>query len=372
MQVKTKLKYSQLLTIPFALALCSCELDKPAVGYAYFPDVFRGMLVADEPQTLEVGREMLRSGGNAYDAALAMSFAYMVAYPSRVSVFSSGECLYYDATDKEANKISFKSDDNGNIVPQLPRALYKLYAQKGTKKFPEIIAPAENMANFGFNISKELYLDISRSSKDISKLLVSDEYNIGAMAKSPDLGKLLSAFRSSGVGVLYNGALLNNYVNEAGALSMEKKTISSYIPQVTEVSITHEIGNDVTYLSSIKGRLNGKDASLMVADKDGNAVACQFSNGELFGDGKYLSSIGSFIAKNSKESSNKVGIRVNKYVKTFREIKLGDNQIICDEGLPEYPDTCAINAINYSRFEGTPPERKKLIFRKDQNKYENL
>ena len=60
------------------------------------------MVVSVEPQATDVGVAVLKSGGNAMDAAVAVAFALAVTYPSAGNLGGGGFLLYRDKTGQAA------------------------------------------------------------------------------------------------------------------------------------------------------------------------------------------------------------------------------------------------------------------------------
>src|SRR5688500_9630234 len=58
------------------------------------------MVVTAHPLATRVGIEILKKGGNAIDAAIAVQFALAVVYPSAGNIGGGGFLLYRDTTGK--------------------------------------------------------------------------------------------------------------------------------------------------------------------------------------------------------------------------------------------------------------------------------
>src|SRR5689334_9029355 len=78
------------------LLLAAC--GGPQAQYAgelYSVDNFYGGIVADEPRAALVGREILRAGGNAADAAVAAYFVMSATMPSTAGLGGGGVCVIH-------------------------------------------------------------------------------------------------------------------------------------------------------------------------------------------------------------------------------------------------------------------------------------
>jgi len=140
----------------------------PAVG-------MRGMVVAAERHAAEAGREMLASGGNAIDAAVATSFALGVTEPYHSGLgggglvlirLADGRVLALDARETApaaADRdlfvragVAADASRNGPLAvatPGLLAGLAEALAKYGTKSLAEVMAPAIRLAAEGFPIS---------------------------------------------------------------------------------------------------------------------------------------------------------------------------------------------------------------------------
>src|SRR5689334_9277322 len=82
----------------FLLKLLSCFVALclliPPPAYAHEPVYARkGMVVAQEPLAADVGVDVLKSGGNAVDAAVAVGFALAVTHPFAGNIGGGGFML---------------------------------------------------------------------------------------------------------------------------------------------------------------------------------------------------------------------------------------------------------------------------------------
>lgn len=190
---------------------------------------FIGGVTADEPRAALVARDVLATGGNAADAAVALGFALAVTLPSRASLGAGGACLAY-RPDAEGpghgrpeaimftpypSQAAGARADRPAAVPMLARGLFALHARYGEQPFETLLAPAEGLARFGVQTSRALARDLA----DVAGPLAADPnaravfapggapLGEGATLTQPDLAATLSQLRVSGVGDFYLGAL---------------------------------------------------------------------------------------------------------------------------------------------------------------------
>ena len=131
------------------------------------------MVVTAHPAASQVGIDIIRQGGNAFDAAIAVQFALAVVYPRAGNIGGGGFAVYRskDGTSgaldfrEKASQASTKDmylDADGNVikglsikghlaagVPGTVDGMVKLHEKYGSLPFSELVQPAVNLAYHG-------------------------------------------------------------------------------------------------------------------------------------------------------------------------------------------------------------------------------
>ena len=172
------------------------------------------------------GVEMLRSGGNAIDAAVATGFALAVVHPQAGNLGGGGFLLLRNATG-ETHFIDFREkapaaatanmylDAHGNVIPEsskdssvvgyksigVPGSVAGLvYAEKqyGKLSLEKVIAPAINLARDGFPLAYEdaqalKHDDYLAQFPESKRIFLRDGkyYRPGELFKQPELARTL-------------------------------------------------------------------------------------------------------------------------------------------------------------------------------------
>lgn len=159
----------------------------PAVRYDLSNEIFhpvhamRGMVASESALATQVGVNVLKKGGNAVDAAVAVGFALAVTLPNAGNLGGGGFMVLHDARTNKDIAIDFREmapaaaarnmylDAAGNVVPN--KSLYTHFAvgvpgsvagllhaleKYGSKPRGEVIAPAIALADKGYPVSAQL------------------------------------------------------------------------------------------------------------------------------------------------------------------------------------------------------------------------
>ncbi|CAM4271262.1 gamma-glutamyltransferase [Lacicoccus alkaliphilus] len=199
-----------------------------------------GMVVSAHPLASEVGLDILNSGGNAVDAAIAMQYALTVTEPMMSGIGGGGFMMVYDAATGETKIINsrerapagadpemFLDDDgepmefqdrviHGNSVgvPGTAKGLETSHEMWGTMAMHDLIAPAVALAEEGFPIDDFLERQIEEHAEKLERsaageVFFSDGNPLaeGDMLVQGDLANTLRMISEQGTDVLYHGEI---------------------------------------------------------------------------------------------------------------------------------------------------------------------
>lgn len=234
------------LSLTFALApLTSVFAASPAPAKGE-----HGMVVTAQHLASEVGVEVLKKGGNAVDAAVAVGYALAVVYPNAGNIggggfmtirFADGKSTFLDfreraplaATktmylDKDGNPVKGASLD-GYLAVGVPGSVAGLEMARekyGTLSRQDLMAPAISYAKDGFVLNQGDAASFAGSAERLAKdpaaaaaFLKPDgkPYGIGERLAQPDLAASLSAISDKGPDAFYKGAIADAIVKASGA-----------------------------------------------------------------------------------------------------------------------------------------------------------
>src|ERR1700761_1277228 len=165
-----------LTTIFFISSSCI----QGTLGQNISDEYHNGMVVCAYPDAAQVGLSILKKGGNAVDAAVAVQFALEVTYPEAGNIGGGGFMVWRSAKG-ETNTLDFREkapagastnmylDSAGNVIPNMSLATHQAsgvpgavdgmveaHHKYGRLKWAELVQPAIDLAHNGFKISKAL------------------------------------------------------------------------------------------------------------------------------------------------------------------------------------------------------------------------
>lgn len=208
-----------------------------------------GMVVSANDIATKVGVEVLKKGGNAIDAAVAVGFTLAVTFPSAGNIGGGGFLVYYrndgfnttiDYREKAPSSaykdmyldslgqpIPFKStkDVTSAGVPGSVAGLLFALEKYGTMSLKDLIQPAIDLAENGFKLSYELaqsfnsnydeFVNYPSSKKIFTKN--DEKWSEGDLFVQKDLAKTLKLIQQKGRNGFYEGETAQLIVNQVKA-----------------------------------------------------------------------------------------------------------------------------------------------------------
>jgi gamma-glutamyltranspeptidase / glutathione hydrolase len=234
-----------------------------------------GMVVTAQHLASEAGVEVLKKGGNAVDAAVAVGYALAVLYPNAGNIggggfmtirFKDGKSTFLDfreraplaATktmylDKDGNPVKGASLD-GYLAIGVPGSVagFETAREKyGTLSREVLMAPAIAYAKDGFILDQgdaaSFASNAARLAKDPAAATIflkpdGKPYGAGERLLQPDLAASLAAISEKGPDAFYKGAIADAIVKASGAKGgiLAKSDFEQYaVRELKPVSCTY-------------------------------------------------------------------------------------------------------------------------------------
>jgi len=227
-----------------------------------------GMVTTDEELGSEAGVEILKRGGNAVDAAVAVALALAVVEPAAGNIggggfmlvrLAGGKTTFIDyrevapgkATrdmyigkdgklDEEASVIGYRSIAVPGTVAGLALAL-KTY---GSMKLADVMAPAIRLAENGFPVSKRLAEEFEAQRPALQRFAFSRRiflndgkmFQPGDTLRQPELAATLKRIARNGAAEFYSGETAHVIVDDVAQLGglITLDDLAKYQPKVRE------------------------------------------------------------------------------------------------------------------------------------------
>ena len=234
-QTRHKLRHLLFITL-----LCVCW---PPLLTANTPP--KAAIATAHPLATRAGMEILAEGGNAFDAAVAVSAALAVVEPAGSGLGGGGFWLLHRASDKRDVMIDGREraplaatrdmylDKDGEVIPKLsvdgalaaaipgaPAALAHLAERYGRLPLKKSLAPAIRLAREGFPVDAhyrrlaEFRLAVLRASPAAAATFLHNDAapQIGHLVKQPALAETLAALAEHGAAGFYKGRVAERLV----------------------------------------------------------------------------------------------------------------------------------------------------------------
>jgi len=262
------------------------------VGYdsIHHPVIGRdGMVVAQNQLAAEIGRRVLRQGGNAVDAAVAVALAEALTLPRAGNLGGGGYMLVYNAADKSTTAIEYygqapiattpdlllgpdgKFDSakemsfKGVAVPGTVAGLYEAHRRFGKLPWAALVQPAIDLATHGVVVTDDeaqaLASQHDLMAKDptgAAKIFFKPDgsaYKPGDVFRNLDLAWTLKQIQAHGADGFYHGEVAERLVrgvrNGGGIISLED--LAAYEVHVSPPIWSSYRGYRIAYMPPTSG-----------------------------------------------------------------------------------------------------------------------
>jgi gamma-glutamyltranspeptidase / glutathione hydrolase len=242
----------------FFIATISCQEKKETSPKITGTIAENAMVVSAREEASKIGLDIIKKGGNAFDAMMATEMALAVIYPFAGNLGGGGFMIYRMA-DGETGSLDYREkapaaafadmylDENGDVIPGLstkgalasgvPGTIAGIFtAQKKFGKLnpEEVLAPVIELAENGYVTTanqanrlqrlRETFIEVNGPETYFAK-----EVNEGDTLKFPVLAETLKRIAKGGMDEFYKGEtakILSKHIQEMGGIITEEDLAS--------------------------------------------------------------------------------------------------------------------------------------------------
>ncbi|MDN3595949.1 gamma-glutamyltransferase [Zunongwangia endophytica] len=249
------IRYNTLVILS-VLFLFSCKTEKHqfknSASKAEIAD--KAMIVSARSEASRIGAEIMKKGGNAFDAMVATEMALAVSYPFAGNLGGGGFMVYRTA-DGEVGTLDYREkaplassknmylDENGEVisekstmgalasgVPGTIAGIFKVHKKFGSLPIQELLKPVIALAEKGIVVTQkqqdrlQKYRDVLMQVNE-DTILFTKSYKAGDTLKNKALANTLRRIATNGRSEFYGGEtgkILLNFLQERGGIITEQ------------------------------------------------------------------------------------------------------------------------------------------------------
>ena len=260
----------------------------------------QGAVSSNSPYATQAGLEILRQGGNAFDAAAAIALVLGAVEPHHSGIGGGCFHVFYDKKTGQFHSVDARGaapqnayqdmflDSSGEVdlnltefsgrcvaVPALYRAMDNLLKQYGTMTWKQVSAPAIKLCREGFycgfayaRISDTPEAEHNRDAYEgFAELYLNNgkPRRFGEFVKNPDLADTMELVAEHGVDWFYNGPVADEIVHQ----------VNKYQGLLTKADLT---GCAPKERDAVRGTYRGNEIISMPPPSSGGSHIIQLLN----------------------------------------------------------------------------------------------
>ena len=213
-------------------------------------NIYQPAVVSARKEASQIGLEIMKNGGNAYDAMIATHLALAVVHPTAGNIGGGGFFVYHHK-DGSSGSLDFREmapgnafkdmylDENEDVIPDMSTlggaavgvpgsvsAIFEIHAKFGSLPIEDLFKPAIDLAKNGFVVTQKQSSSLGGKLDDFIKVngeesLYSKKYYEGDTIRNIRFAETLSKISEYGPEVFYGGEIgemIVNSVNKSGGI----------------------------------------------------------------------------------------------------------------------------------------------------------
>ena len=232
----------RLSVLLFAIILCSCQPQQETKPTGLVAD--KAMVVSAHPLASDVGVAIMKQGGNAVDAVIAVQLALTVVFPAAGNI-GGGGFMVVRMKDGTVNTLDYREkapalattnmylDKDGNVVSGLSTlghlaagvpgsvdGMVESHKKYGSLPWKDLVQPAIDLALNGFTVTEREARNFNMLQEVLVKYntvkpdFLLKEWKVGDSIRWTDLGHTLERIRDNGRAGFYEGKTAEDIVAE--------------------------------------------------------------------------------------------------------------------------------------------------------------
>jgi gamma-glutamyltranspeptidase / glutathione hydrolase len=236
---------NRFILLLLVVTLATCTITKNVRPEKPLVVADSALVVSAHPLASEVGLRVLRDGGNAVDAAIAVQLTLAVVFPAAGNIGGGGFMvlrkangevqtldyrekapgqattdMYLDENDAVVTGLSEKTP-LASGVPGTVAGLWEAHQKHGSIEWSKLVQPAIHLALNGFELTEReanglnsIQDDLKANNSILPEFLIKDSWKKGDVLRLTDLGNALIRIRDNGRDGFYTGKTADDIVAE--------------------------------------------------------------------------------------------------------------------------------------------------------------
>ena len=206
-------------------------------------EVYQPAVVSARKEATQIGLEIMKKGGNAYDAMIATHLALAVVHPTAGNIGGGGFFVYKDK-DGTSGTLDFREmapgnafedmylDKDGNVIPDMSTlggaavgvpgsisAIFEIHSKFGSLPIEELFKPAIDLSKNGYVVTEKQSNSLTGKLEDFIKIngdksLYSKRYFEGDTIINIKFAETLKKISEFGPKAFYEGEIAEMIVND--------------------------------------------------------------------------------------------------------------------------------------------------------------